>query len=122
MTTDARRTLGQRGEAIARDHLLRKGYTLLAQNWRCPLGELDLVMRHGETVVIVEVRTRRAGTAAGFASVDARKQTKLARLAQAFMSARGLDDAPCRVDVVAVTFNADGLHGTLSHAEDVLGW
>ncbi|MDX2139085.1 MAG: YraN family protein [Chloroflexota bacterium] len=120
--TDARRTLGQRGEAIARDHLLRKGYTLLAQNWRCPLGELDLVMRQGGTVVIVEVRTRRAGTEAGFASVDARKQAKLARLAQAFMSARELDDAPCRVDVVAVRFNADGLHGTLSHAEDVLEW
>jgi putative endonuclease len=120
--TDVRQLRGKRGEDVARDYLLRQGYTLLAQNWRCSLGELDLVMQQGETVVIVEVRTRQAGSDAAFASIDARKQTKLGRLAQAFVSAHGLEALACRVDVVAVTFDATGEHGTMQHAQDVLSW
>jgi putative endonuclease len=119
---DRRHIRGRRGEEVARDHLLRAGYTLLAQNWRCALGELDLVMRQGETVVVVEVRTRSAGADAAFESISPAKRTKLVRALHAFLSEGGLDDAPCRVDVIAVRFDATGEHGRLVHAQDVLGW
>jgi putative endonuclease len=119
---DPRHTRGKRGEEVARDYLVKQGYTLLAQNWRCSLGELDLIMRQGDTVVIVEVRTRQAGSDAAFASIDARKQAKLGRLAQAFVNAHVLESLACRVDVIAVTFDATGEHGTMQHAQDVLSW
>ena len=56
---DIRRKLGDFGEQAAAAHLLRQGYALVARKWRCPAGEIDLLMRDGATLVFVEVRTRR---------------------------------------------------------------
>ena len=120
--TDVRHLRGQRGESAACDHLLRAGYTLLAQNWRCSTGELDLVMQQGETVVVVEVRTRSAGTDRAFESITPAKRTKLIRTLHAFLSEHGWDDVPCRVDIIAVRFDSTDEHGSLVHAQDVLNW
>ena len=57
--TDQRRGLGRWGENQAADHLTAAGYSLVARNWRCRGGEIDLIFRDGETVVFVEVKTRR---------------------------------------------------------------
>lgn len=115
-------TQGKRGEDAALAYLQLQGYVLLTRNWRCKFGELDLVMREGDTVVFVEVRARRSGADAAFLSVDRHKQDKLRSAMQAYLSARGWDDAVVRLDVIAVRFDETGEHGTLSHARDVLTW
>lgn len=98
---------GQAAEALARQFLEQRGLRLLAQNWRCRLGELDLVMLDADTVVFVEVRYRRHSAWGGAAeSVDARKREKLSRAAQHFLQQESRwAKYPCRFDVIAI--NAD---------------
>lgn len=100
------RRRGDAVEAAARAHLEAAGLRAVAANAAFRFGELDLVMRDGDTLVFVEVRYRRAqGFGGGAASVDARKQHKIARAAQGFLLAHPQwRDAPCRFDVV----EADG--------------
>jgi putative endonuclease len=96
---------GDAAEALARQHLVRHGLRLLAQNWRCRLGELDLVMLDVDTVVFVEVRYRSHRAWGGAAeSVDARKREKLSRAAQLFLQQESRwATYPCRFDVIAIT-------------------
>ncbi len=121
--TDRGRT-ARRGEAIATLCLRLKGYRIEARNWRCALGELDIVAWDGDTLVFVEVMAR-AGGAAGTPeeAVTAEKQRRLVALARAFLGKRRGEPPPCRFDVVAVAgrtpwprvrhlkaaFRADGL-------------
>lgn len=108
LSRDGRAALGRRGEDLAAEHLVREGYRLLQRNYRCRLGEIDLVARDGEAVVFVEVKTRRSkafGTSAE--AVSASKQARLLRLADCYLRDRGLGNPPCRFDVVAVDAAAD---------------
>lgn len=102
-----RRSRGAAAEALARAHLERAGLRLVERNYRCPRGEIDLVMADGESLVFVEVRYRsspRFGSAAE--SVDARKRARLIAAAGHYLLTRAAD-RPCRFDVVA----ADGETG-----------
>ena len=99
----ARLDLGKKGEDMAQAYLQEKGYRLLERSYRCKFGEADLIMQQGNTVVFIEVKTRssmRFGTPQE--AVNARKQEKLARVAQSYLRERGLENAPARFDVVAV--------------------
>ncbi|MNM59853.1 hypothetical protein D3C76_639090 [compost metagenome] len=98
------RTKGRAAEAMARAHLERHGLRLLAQNWLCRRGELDLVMLDGDTVVFVEVRSRRHSAWGGAAeSVDARKRQRLIASAEHFLQQEPRwARHPCRFDVVAM--------------------
>jgi putative endonuclease len=109
--------------AAAEDRALRflqgQGLELVARNWRCKAGELDLVMRDGATVVIAEVRKRRTDDF-GYAAetVDGRKQAKLARATRLLLVQRPeLAEAPLRFDVV--TLDAAGKVEWLREAFDV---
>lgn len=95
--------------------LLRaKGYRIEARNWRCALGEIDIVCWDGDTLVFVEVKARRTRAAGSpEEAVDRRKQARLVRLAQAFLGKRGGEAPPCRFDVVAV--EGDGLVPRVRH-------
>ena len=95
---------GREAETFALQHLQQHGLQLLARNWSCRRGELDLVMLDGSTVVFVEVRYRRQrGWGSALESVDARKQEKLIATAQLFLQQESRwADSPCRFDVVAV--------------------
>lgn len=97
-----RRTQGAHVEALARDFLQRQGLTPVAANANYRGGELDLVMRDGDTLVFVEVRYRRgSGFGGGAASVDANKRRKLVHAAGLFLAAhREHARAPCRFDVI----------------------
>ena len=100
---DRRKTLGRRGEDVVVALLRRRGWRILARNFRCPLGEIDLVAEEAGVVVFVEVKTRRTSHAgSGAEAVSAHKQRRLFRLAQYFLSVYGLDGRPCRFDVAAV--------------------
>ncbi len=99
---------GQAAEALACQHLQQHGLRLLAQNWRCRRGELDLVMLDADTVVFVEVRYRRHSAWGGaIESVDARKRDKLTTAAMHFLQQESRwAKHPCRFDVIAI--NAQG--------------
>lgn len=102
----AGRERGAAVEAAARDHLSGHGLRALARNAGFRVGELDLVMLDGDTLVFVEVRYRRDDRYGGGAvSVDARKRRKLVLAAQAFLQRHPAHaERPCRFDVV----EADG--------------
>ena len=95
---------GKDAESQALRHLEQQGLRLLAKNWLCKRGELDLVMLDGDTVVFVEVRYRQhAQWGDALASIDARKRQKLILAAQYFLQRESRwANHPCRFDVVAM--------------------
>lgn len=97
-----RRARGAAVESLARDHLRAAGLADVSANAGYRVGELDLVMRDGDTLVFVEVRYRRGDAyGGGAASVDGRKRRKLIIAAQLFLGAHpALAVLPCRFDVV----------------------
>jgi putative endonuclease len=100
---DFRRWMARRGETLAALFLRLKGYRIEARNWRCPLGELDIVAWDRDTLVFVEVKAR-SGTSAGAPeeAVDPRKRARLVQLAQAYLARCRGPMPPCRFDVIAV--------------------
>ena len=103
-----RQQLGTDGERAAERFLRARGYTILARNYRCPLGEVDLIALDGGTVVFVEVKTRR-GAGSPFDAVDPRKQRQIARAAEHYLNAHRLQDRDVRFDVVGVSPDGGGL-------------
>ena len=95
---------GRWGEDLAARWYTDRGYTVVARNWRCPTGEIDLVARRGRVVVVIEVKARRTeayGPAA--AAVGRLKQQRLRRLAAEWLATSGIHGVEVRFDVVAVT-------------------
>ena len=110
---------GDRGEAEVARYLRKKGYTLLASQWRCRFGELDLVARDRRgTICFVEVKLRSAG-AIGLPRefVDQRKQERLRKAAACYLSTHEID-APARFDVAEVYTDEDHRIVRLEYLED----
>jgi len=104
-----RRWLGRIGEEAAVAHLESRGYRIVARNFRCPLGEIDLIAEQGGATIFVEVKTRRSTTCG--APVDAitpRKQRRIARLAAYYLQGARGADRPARFDAVSVTVTRRG--------------
>ena len=103
-------TQGQAAEQQACGYLTEHGLTLVARNYRCRMGELDLIMRDADALVFVEVRSRRAGRHGSPAeSITAIKQHRLQRAAAHYLQRHPVD-APCRFDVVGITRDAGKTH------------
>jgi putative endonuclease len=112
-----RRLLGQAGEALAADTLKQQGYTILTRNYRTPYGEIDLIARHGNTLVFVEVKLRRSEVfGPPQAAVNAAKQRHLRLAAQYYLIQQRAEDIKIRFDVVAIT-----MAGQLSRIEIFAG-
>lgn len=121
MPSDRRRALGTFGEAAAAAHLTRRGMPIVARNWRCNIGEIDLVAREGGQLVFVEVRSRRAGPVAPEETIGPAKARRLAALAQAYLQAADLpEQTPWRIDLIAVVVDAAGRLSRLSHIESAI--
>ncbi|MBC2657961.1 YraN family protein [Pseudomonas sp. MSSRFD41] len=104
MYSGSRQQSGRDAESLALRHLQQQGLRLVAQNWLCKRGELDLVMLDGDTVVFVEVRYRQHAQWGGaLGSIDGRKRQKLILAAQFFLQSESRwSSHPCRFDVVAI--------------------
>ena len=105
---DGRGELGRRGEDVAEAFLRANRFEIVARNFRCRAGEIDLVALDGQALVFVEVRSRRgtrAGT--GLESVTGRKQAQVARVAQYFLAARGWAEREARFDVIGIDFASE---------------
>ena len=102
--TKARLALGRRGEELALRKIKRLGYTCIARNYRCALGEVDLIAKDGDTLVFIETKTRKgASLAYAKEAIDARKRRQLSKVALAFMKANNCCEVKSRFDVVAVS-------------------
>jgi len=100
---------GAAGEDLACGHLQRLGMRVLERNFRCRVGEIDLVARDGDTVVFVEVKER--GGASHGAAVEAvtpAKRLRVVRAARIYAAVQGLSEVPLRFDVVAIDWTAEG--------------
>jgi putative endonuclease len=122
VTRTARQVLGAAGEQLARRHLEQQGYRFVTANWRRPYGELDLIMRDGDALVFVEVKTRhgeRLVTAEE--SLTAAQARRLLLAAQSFLAERAdLSGLFWRIDLVAVTLAPSGALTRLSHIVDAV--
>ena len=117
---NSRGLLGQTGEAIARAHLEERGYIVLATNYRCPWGEVDIVTEKGDEIAFVEVRTRRSRTfGSPEESVTATKRQRLVSTAYHYLQEHDLSQ-PWRIDLVAIEIDARGAVKRVSHLENVV--
>lgn len=121
MPPDHRTALAVSGELLAAEHLRRRGYDVVAANARTRFGEIDLVAHGHDTLVFVEVKTRRAGGNAGTAleAISYRKTQQVRRLAAAWLhDTPGRPNADeIRFDAVGVTVGQGGELVSLDHVE-----
>jgi putative endonuclease len=100
--------LGQKGEELACGFLVRQGLVLVEKNFRLRLGEVDLIMREGETLVFVEVKYRSSHAFGGaLAAVTPRKQRKVKLVAEAYLQ-RFSEMPIVRFDVVGISPQGSG--------------
>ncbi len=120
--THTRKRLGDFGEHAVCKYLTRQGYIAIAKKWRCLIGEIDLVMRDGEMIVFVEVRTQRGhGVERAAESVGRAKQQRLATLAYCYLEANDLaEETPWRIDVVMVQVDSGGRIGRIEQIRDAV--
>ena len=108
-TSRQRLAMGGYGEASAARYLAGQGMVVLDRNWRCELGELDLVLRDGPVLVFCEVKTRAtAAFGSPLESVTARKVARLRRLAARWMSDSGVAAQEVRIDLVGIQLDLAG--------------
>lgn len=99
----SRLNIAKIGESLAAEHLKACGCKILAQNYRAKRGEIDLIVRDGEFIVFVEVKTRRSlQFGLPQEAVTIQKQRQISKVALAYLQAQNLLDAPCRFDVIAI--------------------
>jgi putative endonuclease len=113
--------LGAFGEQVAAHRLKKKGYRILDKNWRCSIGEIDLIAVHEGSVVFVEVKTR---TSEFFGSpeeaITHKKRTRILGSAQQYLTYKKLNDMNWRVDMVAVVCDRNGKVSRFDHYEHII--
>ena len=103
-----RQKLGKLGEESGCNYLEEHGYQILRKNYRCRLGEIDIVAKKGDQLVFVEVKTRRNHTyGRPGEAVNFRKQAKLTSVALWYLKEFGWKDASCRFDVLEILVQPD---------------
>lgn len=116
---DQRKWVGMQGEHYALEHLQKHNYRIVARNWRCRSGEIDLIAEEEDVLVFVEVRTRahtkRFGTPQE--SVDYRKQQRVRATAKFYLHQHKKFELKVRFDVVAVVIEQDGALIQLEHVK-----
>jgi len=122
---DTRRSLGEHGERLAAEHLTRAGYSIVERNWRCRLGELDIVAADATALVFCEVKTRVAGGRRGpegpLDAIGAGKRRRLRLLAREWLWSHGGDPPrrpALRFDAIGVTVDRRGGLLALDHVEN----
>lgn len=108
-TTDRRSERGRIGEDAALGVYERRGFALVARNWRCSFGELDLIIVRRDLLVVCEVKTRSgAALGGGYEAVTRAKRRKVRSLADAFLQGNAFEHARVRFDVASVWLGARG--------------
>jgi putative endonuclease len=99
----SKRSAGAWGEELALRYLTEKGYELVERNYRTRFGELDLILRHGNTIVFAEVKLRRGtGFGSPLDAITTRKQATIRSLAERYLAKHEMDFDTVRFDVVGI--------------------
>lgn len=102
------RERGDQGEAAAAQFLMSQGIRIIEYNFHCRTGEIDLIGRDSDSLIFIEVRSRRSGALVdGIESVNFRKQRRLIAAARFYLHRHGLHNLPCRFDVIGVTHSPE---------------
>lgn len=115
---DERQLFGKEGEALAAVFLQQKGYQILARNWCCPLGEIDIIATKQEELVFVEVKSGHDSFYNPLDKIDKRKKAKLTALAQYYLDYVYQKEALIRFDAITVLFI--GNKPKIEHFPDIL--
>lgn len=100
---NSKQVLGRYGEDRAHDFLIDLGYQIIERNWRCSLGEVDLIARDGQRIVFVEVKTRRGdGSGHPFEAVTATKLSRMRKLAAEWCAENRATGVAVRLDAISV--------------------
>lgn len=95
--------MGRKGEELAQAYLEEKGFKVIERNFRCAMGEVDLIAKDRDTIVFVEIKMRsKGGLGMAKEAVDERKQRQISKVALYYLKQRGLLGKRARFDVVAV--------------------
>lgn len=101
-----RRDTGILGEQLGRDFLKKRGYRIIETNYRCPEGEMDIIARHGDFLVFVEVRSKKSlDFGSPEESITLTKSRKLKNVAAHYLQAHDNPPALWRIDVIAIEFD-----------------
>lgn len=101
--------LGRWGEKVAATHLIASGYRIITRNWRCPLGEIDLVAVKHEIFHMIEVKTRRGRDHGGpEEAISSRKLKKMQECALLFLAEHDENDPSWAIDLIAVEIDHTG--------------
>jgi putative endonuclease len=110
MKSSGRMRTGKKGEDIACAYLKRRGYRIVERNYKCPLGELDIVARDGDAIVFVEVKSRKSEEFGDpQLAVGLEKQKKVSRISLTYLKEKHLYPCNARFDVVAIKMLPDGI-------------
>ncbi len=102
---------GYEGEQLAARHLKRLGYRIVCRNYRCPLGEIDIIARHRGVLVFVEVKSRRSEAfGSPKLAVTPAKQHKLSQVAWHYLQKNNLTEINARFDVVTISGTKSSPH------------
>ncbi|MBI4847877.1 MAG: YraN family protein [Nitrospirae bacterium] len=98
------KTLGEKGEGLAAAFLKKKGYSIIEQNYKNSIGEIDIIAKDDDTLVFIEVKTRESiEFGLPFEAVNNRKRRKIANVALLYL--KRFDDLPqCRFDVLSICY------------------
>ncbi|MGA2441578.1 MAG: YraN family protein [Tepidisphaeraceae bacterium] len=112
-----RDALGQRGENVAARFLRNQGYKIIERNFRCEVGEVDIIARDGRTLVFVEVKTRAYDDPTPEDQINQPKRHQLTKAATFYLSRYGTPQPPARFDVVAIVWPS-GRDPQIRHTTD----
>jgi putative endonuclease len=116
---DFRKEIGFEGEQIAAKYLKRKGYKIIQKNYRCKLGEIDIIAEQNKTIIFVEVRTKHTEKL-GLPqySVNSAKMGQISKAALWYIKEKKITDQACRFDVIAITFPSKSDEPKIEHIEN----
>lgn len=106
--------LGKDGEGLAVKYLKSNGFKILNKNFRCAIGEIDIVAKEKDTIVFIEVKTRKSDDfTEPFESIGKRKQNKIRNLAEYYLQEKDCSDCEIRFDVLSIV--SDGQNNKIEH-------
>ena len=112
-------SIGASGEIFASSYLCKKGYKIVAQNYRCRLGEIDIIARKENVLIFCEVKTRQDKKfGEPFEAVTVYKQSRLRRLAEHYLLRHPSNNSVFRFDVISILFGCDGKTKEILHIEN----
>ena len=116
---DVRKQLGKLGEEKAANYLAGKGYKIIQQNYKCRIGELDIIAMEGKTLVVIEVKTRNnLSYGLPCEAITASKKRHILRTLRHYITIHKLEDLNLRIDVMEVLSTEAGIY--IHHIKDAI--